>query len=79
MNIQEWERKIKSAKFHVETAKNDFQKQVARHDLYKLNAEFVKARHEWEQARKAETDKINTALNGLDNDLFDLKKLAQII
>ena len=58
MNIQDWTRRIKSAKFHVENAKTDFQKQTAAFDLRALNAEFVKAWNDWQDARKAELEQI---------------------
>lgn len=76
MNIQEWERKIKSAKLHIETAKTDFQKKTAAFDLRTLNAEFVKAWAAWSAERDAETNRINTALNKLEDELHEAKKAS---
>ena len=76
MNIQEWEKRIRSAKFHVEQAKTDFQKQTAALDLRALNAEFVKAWAAWSEQRDAETNRINTALNKLEDELHDVKQAS---
>ena len=76
MNIQEWKSRIKSAKFHVETAKTNFQKQTAAFDLRALNAEFVKAWAAWSEQRDAETNRINTALNKLEDELHETKKIS---
>jgi hypothetical protein len=84
MNMQEWERKIKSAKFHVEHAKTNFNKQVAEFDLRTLNSEFTKERSEWAEQRKAETKRlfkarmeqtkqINEALDSLEDELTQAK------
>jgi hypothetical protein len=76
MNIQDWERRIKSAKFHVETAKTNFDKQTAAFDLRALNAEFVKAWATWSEEREAETNRINALLNKLEDELHETKKAS---
>ena len=76
MNIQEWERRIKSAKFHVEQAKTDFQKQTAAFDLRALNSEFVKAWAAWAEEREAETNRINQACHQLEDELHDTKQIS---
>lgn len=63
MNIQEWQSKIKSAKFHLKNAKNDFQKQVAQHDFRAVEADFNKAWLAWIDERTAETTRLMEARN----------------
>jgi recombinational DNA repair ATPase RecF len=85
MNIAEWERKIKSAKFHLSNAKNDFQRQVAQHDFRLLEADFTKAWLAWVDERTAETKRlmearndqttqINAAIISLHNELREAKQ-----
>ena len=76
MNIAEWERRIKSAKSHVEQAKTNFQKQTAALDLRALNAEFVKAWAAWSEEREAETNRINQACHQLEDELHDTKQIS---
>jgi hypothetical protein len=76
MNIEDWQRRIKSAKFHVETAKTNFGKQTAAFDLRALNAEFVKAWAAWSEEREAETNRINALLNKLEDELHETKKAS---
>ena len=58
MNMQEWQRQIKSAKFNVENAKNDFQKQVAQHDFRTVCSDFGTTFYKWQRAYLSETDQI---------------------
>jgi hypothetical protein len=76
MNIAEWERRIKSAKFHVEQAKTNFQKQTAALDLRALNAEFVKAWAAWSEERELETNRINQACHQLEDGLHEAKQIS---
>ena len=76
MNIADWQRRIKSAKFHAENAKTNYDKQTAAFDLRTLNAEFVKAWAAWSEQRDAETNRINTALNKLEDELHETKKIS---
>jgi len=76
MNIAEWKSRIKSAKFHVEQAKTNFQKQTAAFDLRALNAEFVKAWAAWSEQREAETNRINQACHQLEDELHDTKQIS---
>lgn len=76
MNIADWQRRIKSAKFHVENAKTDFQKQTAAFDLRALNAEFIKAWAAWSAEREAETNSINQQLHKLEDELHDAKQAS---
>lgn len=89
MNIQDWERRIKSAKFHVENAKTDFDKQVSQYDLRLLNVEFLRAWSAWLDEHKAETERIfearlaqknqiNAALQLLEDELTQVKIFAII-
>ena len=76
MNIQDWEKRIRSAKFHVEQAKTDFQKQTAAFDLRTLNAEFIKAWNAWSAERESETNRIIQQLHKLEDDLHDAKQVS---
>jgi dihydroorotase len=58
MNIAEWQQRIKSAKFHLSNAKNDFQKQVAQHDFRAVCSEFGTTFYKWQRAYHSETDQI---------------------